>query len=100
MNPLRSRTKGRRGISRSLPFVLPAALAAALMTACADAPQLPAASAVAPPAKAPSVAAVAHQVTVTDPKGDLLDHREREQVIRDVQAQGRGDAMKRQLGAM
>lgn len=76
-----------------------ASLTAAMIGACAQAPQLPAAPP-APAAKAPSVAAVASQVSVTSPQGELLSRHQREQLLQQVQAQGKAEAIKRQLGAM
>jgi len=71
----------------------------AVLGACAQAPQLPQAPP-APAAKAPSVAAVAGQLSVTSPQGELLDRHQREQLLQKVQAQGKAEAIKRQLGAM
>ncbi|WP_077035631.1 phosphatidylserine/phosphatidylglycerophosphate/cardiolipin synthase family protein [Pelomonas sp. KK5] len=72
-----------------------------MVGACASGPQLPAAAELPPPpASAPSVAAVASQVSMTGPAGQAIGPRQREQVIEAVQAQGRGEALKRQLGAM
>ncbi len=93
-----SRSTAKRRLSRSLASALLPALLS--LGACADAPQLPQAPRGAQPAHAPSAAAVAQQLNVTDPRGKQLNEGQTTRVVQEVAAQGRGDAIKRQLGAM